>query len=87
METLCFLGVNVAKENFHIALTVEGTNFYDQEVKNNPISIKEYFQALMLMKRFCFKPQQTYCLHGTLRPSILTSSLLNIHQISYSSKH
>lgn len=56
METLYFLGVDMAKESYHAALTVDGANFYDQEVKNSTIPIKQYFQGLM--KMFRFKPQQ-----------------------------
>jgi transposase len=56
METLYFLGIDMAKETFHAALTVDGSNFYDQEVKNGTGSIKEYFKALMT--KFRFKPEQ-----------------------------
>lgn len=56
METLYFLGVDMGKESYHAALTVDGSNFYDQEVKNSPVPIKQYFQGLMT--KFRFKPQQ-----------------------------
>jgi transposase len=56
METLYFLGVDMGKENYHAALTVDGLNFYDQEVKNSSAAIKQYFQRLMTT--FGFKPHQ-----------------------------
>jgi transposase len=56
METLYFLGVDMGKENYHAALTVDGLNFYDQEVKNSPAAIKEYFRRLKTT--FRFKPGQ-----------------------------
>ena len=56
METLYFLGVDMGKESYHAALTVDGSNFCDREVKNSSVSIKQYFQGLMTA--FRFKPHQ-----------------------------
>jgi len=56
METLYFLGVDIGKENYHAAVTVDGLKFYDQEVKNSCAAIKQYFQRLK--STFRFKPHQ-----------------------------
>jgi transposase len=56
METRYFLGIDVAKEGFHATLTVDGLNFFDQEVKNNPTCIREYFSQLQ--SNFRFRPEQ-----------------------------
>ena len=64
METLYFLGIDMGKENYHAALTVDGLNFYDQQVKNSSAAIKHYFQRLMTT--FRFKPQQVIvCMEHT----------------------
>ena len=46
MKTLYFLGIDVGKEKFHAAITVDGINFHDQEMNNNPLAIREYFRDL-----------------------------------------
>jgi transposase len=46
MKTHYFLGVDIGKSTFHAALTVDGQNFYDQEVNNDAASIKEYVRGL-----------------------------------------
>lgn len=46
MKTHYFLGIDIGKNSFHAALTVDGQNFHDQEVDNKAISIKKYFQEL-----------------------------------------
>ena len=46
MKTRYFLGIDIGKNSFHAALTIEGQNFYDQEVNNNTAAIKKYFQEL-----------------------------------------
>jgi transposase len=56
METLYFLGIDMSKDNFHATLTIDGQNFYDQEVTNNVTSIQHYFRDLLA--KFRFKPQQ-----------------------------
>src|SRR5687768_4919036 len=64
METLYFLGVDVGKNTFHCALTVTGQDFHDQEVKNTPAAIKQYFQELQAS--FKFRPQQlVVCMEHT----------------------
>lgn len=56
METLYFLGIDIGKETFHAALTVDGQNFHDQEVNNTSAHIKQYFQSLK--QAFAFTSQQ-----------------------------
>jgi len=56
MKTRYFLGIDIGKNSFHAALTVEGQNFYDQEVSNNTTAIKKYFQELKT--KFGFKSDQ-----------------------------
>lgn len=52
MKTLYFLGIDVGKEKFHAAITIDGVNFHDQEVANNPVAISDYFQQLKAKFRF-----------------------------------
>lgn len=47
-ETRYFLGVDIGKDTFHAALTSDGQIFEDQEVKNSPAAIKQYFQSLQV---------------------------------------
>ena len=68
METLYFLGVDIGKNTFHGALTVDGQNFHDQEVKNTATAIKKYFQDLKAAFRFaprqlivCMEHTGIYC--------------------------
>jgi transposase len=56
METLYFLGVDMSKNSFNAALTLDGINFYDHEVKNNAAAIQQYFSDLLA--KFKFKPVQ-----------------------------
>lgn len=56
MKHRYFLGIDIGKETFHAALTVDGQNFYDQEVCNEPKAIKQYFQELK--SKFSFAPDQ-----------------------------
>jgi transposase len=46
METVYILGIDIAKKTFRAALTIEGANFFEQEVENNSKSIKAYLQGL-----------------------------------------
>lgn len=68
METLYFLGIDMGKQNYHAALTVDGLNFYDQEVKNSCDAIKQYFQRLKTTLGFkahqlivCMEHTGIYC--------------------------
>jgi transposase len=68
METLYFLGVDVSKNSFHAALTVDGSHFHDQEVKNNGTCIQQYFRQLQASFRFtpgqlivCMEHTGIYC--------------------------
>ena len=45
MKTTYFLGIDVGKEKFHAALTVDGINYFDEEVDNKAGSIKAYFKT------------------------------------------
>ena len=56
MKTRYFLGIDIGKNSFHAALTVEGQNYYGQEVSNNTTAIKKYFQELKA--KFGFKSDQ-----------------------------
>jgi transposase len=51
-----FLGIDIGKKTFHAAITVDGQNFYDQEVSNEPKAIRQYFQELKA--KFSFLPDQ-----------------------------
>jgi transposase len=46
METVYFLGIDIAKKTFQAALTLDGINMFECEVDNNVKAIKGYFQAL-----------------------------------------
>jgi transposase len=65
MKTRYFLGIDVGKEKFHAALTVDGINYFDEEVDNKAGSIKAYFKQLKA--KFCFdgKKQLIVCLEHT----------------------
>jgi transposase len=56
LKTHYFLGVDVGKNKLHAAITIDGVNFYDQEVENTPSSIKQYF--LQLKSKFGFNASQ-----------------------------
>lgn len=65
MKTTYFLGIDVGKEKFHAALTVDGINYFVEAVDNNASSIKAYFKQLKA--KFCFdaKEQLIVCLEHT----------------------
>jgi transposase len=65
MKTTYFLGIDVGKEKFHGALTVDGINYFDEEVDNNTGSIKAFFKQLKA--KFCLdaKEQLIVCLEHT----------------------
>ena len=56
MKTRYFLGIDIGKNSIHAALTVDGQNYYDQEVGNNATAIKKYLQELKV--KFKFKSEQ-----------------------------
>jgi len=64
METIYYLGVDIAKKTFQAALTVDGVNFFDQEVVNSPRTIRVYFQQLSGKFNFPFS-RLTVCLEHT----------------------
>jgi transposase len=73
MKTLYFLGIDVGKEKFHAAITIDGVNFHDQEVTNSPAAISDYFQQLKT--KFSFNSKQLIvCIEHT---GIYSYSLLD----------
>lgn len=73
METLYFLGVDIAKNTLQIALTVDGANFFEQEIENNTKTIQGYMQSIRGKFNFSFS-QLTVCLEHT---GIYSYPLLN----------
>ena len=65
MKTRYFLGIDVGKEKFHAALTVDGINYFDEEVDNKSGSIKAYFKQLKAKFFFDAKKQLIVCLEHT----------------------
>jgi transposase len=64
METLYFLGIDISKETFQAALTVDGINMYEIEVENTSKTVQAYFKELR--KKFSFLPDQLIvCLEHT----------------------
>ena len=64
MERLYFLGVDMAKNTFQAALTLDGTNIFETEVENKPKPIRAYFDELK--KKFQFSTAQLIvCLEHT----------------------
>ncbi len=64
METLYILGIDISKKTFQAALTLEGTNFFEQEVENNPKAIETYLQGLRKKLGFPFS-QLIVCMEHT----------------------
>jgi len=63
METY-ILGIDISKKTFQSALTLNGANFFEQEVENSPKAIAAYFQELK--KKFSFSSSQLIvCLEHT----------------------
>lgn len=64
METIYFLGIDMAKKTFQAALTVDGINMFEMQVENNSKAIAAYF--LELKNKFNFTATQlTVCLEHT----------------------
>lgn len=64
MERLYFLGVDMAKNTFQAALTLDGINMFETEVENKAKPIRAYFAELK--KKFQFKASQLIvCLEHT----------------------
>jgi len=64
METLYMLGVDISKKTFQGALTIDGVNFFEQEVENKTKTIEVYLQGLKKKFGFSFS-QLTVCLEHT----------------------
>lgn len=64
MERLYFLGVDIAKNTFQAALTLDGINMFETEVENKAKPIRAYFAELKT--KFQFKASQLIvCLEHT----------------------
>lgn len=46
METVYFLGIDISKEKFDAALTVDGKNFHETQVENTAKSIQAFFKEV-----------------------------------------
>lgn len=46
METVYFLGIDISKKKFDAALTLDGKNFHEYQVENNPKAILSFFRVL-----------------------------------------
>jgi transposase len=64
METVYFLGIDIAKKTFQAGLTLDGIHFVQTEVENNSRAIKLYFQGLKEKFRFS-NHQLIVCLEHT----------------------
>lgn len=56
METIYFLGIDISKKTFNLALTTDSKNFYEEEIQNNTKCIQTLFASLK--KRFAFDLSQ-----------------------------
>ena len=64
METIYTVGIDMSKKDFQTALTVDGTNFFEQLVTNHPTSISSYFKSIKKQFGFSFN-QVVVCLEHT----------------------
>src|SRR6187549_3642501 len=71
METIYFLGIDMAKKTFQAALTLNGVDMAECSVENTSEGIKSYFQELK--KKFSFS-QLIVCVEHS---GIYTYQLLN----------
>jgi transposase len=62
METIYFLGIDISKKKFDAALTINGKDFSEAQVNNNPAAIKVFFEEL---KRQINLSQLVVCLEHT----------------------
>lgn len=69
METVYFLGIDIAKKTFQAAFTLDGINHLEAQVENNQAAIKRYFKDLKDKFRFssdqlivCLEHTGIYCL-------------------------
>lgn len=46
MKTLYFLGIDISKKTFNAALTINGKDFHEVEVENEPIKIQSIHAGL-----------------------------------------
>lgn len=64
METIYFLGIDISKKTFQVALTIDGVNMYEAEVENNARMIKLYFEQVKAKFKFSYN-QLVVCLEHT----------------------
>jgi transposase len=62
MKTLYFLGIDISKKTFNAALNVNGKDFHEVEVENEPTNIQSFFQSLK--KQFSLN-QLVVCMENT----------------------
>lgn len=64
METIYFLGIDISKKRFNLALTTDAKNFYEVDVQNNAKCVQALFSDLK--KRFLFDfSQLIVCMEHT----------------------
>jgi transposase len=64
METIYFLGIDISKKTFNVALTMDSKNFVEAEIPNNAKGIQALF--VDLKKRFAFNfSQLIVCMEHT----------------------
>lgn len=63
METHYFLGVDLSKKKFDVALTMDGKNFHEAQIENNPTAIQLFFRNLK--KQLSSLNQVMVCLEHT----------------------
>ena len=80
METLYILGVDISKRTFQSAITVDGTNFIEQEVENTAKTITAYFEEMKKKLVFSYS-QLLVCLEHTGIYSYPLIDFLVQHQI------
>jgi transposase len=64
METIYFLGIDISKQTFQAALTLDGVNMAECEVENNALAIKSYFKELKGKAKFSYD-QLVVCMEHT----------------------
>jgi transposase len=62
MKTIYFLGIDISKKTFNAALTVNGKDFHEVEIANEPVNIRSFFKDLK--KQFSLN-QLIVCMENT----------------------
>lgn len=63
METHYFIGIDISKKKFDAALTLDGKNFQEYQVENNPKAIRSFFT--LLKRQLSSLKHLTVCLEHT----------------------